>query len=253
MGALHEGHLYLIQKARRENTCVIVSIFVNPLQFHRTRDYASYPRPLGRDATLARAAGVHFLFTPDARALYPPSFQTTVCVARLARRWEGASRPGHFRGVATVVAQLLHLVQPDVAYFGEKDAQQARIIQQLVLDLHFPVRVVVLPTVREQGGLAASSRNSRLSPSERRRACVVYEALQAARRLIECGEHRGAALRRRMKAVVARVAGARLEYAAVVDPETLEPVSRVRGAARLLIAAWIGKVRLIDTLLVKDT
>jgi len=251
MGALHEGHRSLIRRARRETDCVVVSIFVNPLQFHQRSDYARYPRPLARDAALARSAGVDILFIPGVRSLYPPDFQTTVDVTRLSRRWEGAFRPGHFRGVATVVAKLFNVVHPDLVYVGEKDAQQARLIQQLARDLNWGIRVRTMPTVREPDGLAMSSRNARLSPSERRRALVVVEALQAGRRLIECGERRRAVILRSMRGVMHRAPGTRLEYVAVVDPATLDPVDHVQGTARLLIAAWVGRVRLIDTVLVK--
>lgn len=248
MGALHEGHLSLIRRARRDTDAVIVSLFVNPIQFTQRRDYATYPRPFARDAARCRAAGADYLFAPTARALYRPGFQTVVEVTKLSRRWEGERRPGHFRGVATVVTKLFHLAQPTIAYCGEKDAQQARLIQQMARDLDWPLRVVVCPTVREPDGLAMSSRNVRLSPTGRRRAAALYDALQAARRLIESGERRRAVILRRMRDRLGRVRGARLEYAAVVDPDTLEPVTRVHGDVRLLLAVWIGTVRLIDTM-----
>jgi len=267
MGALHAGHLRLVTRAQHDTDIVVLSVFVNPLQFNQRRDFTTYPRPFARDAALARRAGVDLLFAPTARGLYPPGYQTTVEVPGLARRWEGAHRPGHFRGVATVVTKLLTLVQPTVTYVGEKDAQQAWIIQQLVEDLHLATRVVVVPTVREPDGLAMSSRNVRLSPTERRQALVVFHALQAARRLLESGERRRSVVVRRMRAVVARAPSARLEYAAVVEPRTLEPVGKIIGAGgarsrpgtgheecpqvRLLIAAWIGRTRLIDTLHVR--
>ncbi len=251
MGALHAGHLRLIQQARRETDRVVVSIFVNPLQFTERRDYARYPRPLTRDAGLARAAGADVLFVPNARQLYPHDFQTTVEVTRVTRRWEGLSRPGHFRGVTTIVATLLNLAQPDLLYVGEKDAQQARAIQQLVHDLHWNLRVRVLPTVRESGGLAMSSRNVHLAPSERRRARALYEALQAGKWLIECGERRRSRLLRAMQQIIRRTSGARLDYLAVVDPMTLEPVRQVRGPVRLLIAVRLGSIRLIDTLIAR--
>ncbi len=250
MGALHAGHLRLIQQARRETDRVVVSIFVNPLQFNEHRDYARYPKPLARDTALARAAGADLLFTPEAHQLYPRDFQTTVEVTQLTRWWEGAARPGHFRGVTTIVATLLHLAQPHILYVGEKDAQQARVIQQLVRDLQWPLRVRVLPTVREPDGLAMSSRNVRLSPSERRRARALYEALQAGKRLIECGERRRSRIARAMQQII-RTSGARLDYLAVVDPTTLDPVRQVRGPVRLLIAARLGPVRLIDTLIAR--
>ena len=256
MGALHAGHLRLLARARRDTDVVVLSIFVNPLQFNQREDFARYPRPFARDAALARRAGVDVLFAPTGRGMYPPGHQTFIEVPALARRWEGEHRPGHFRGVATVVTKLLALIQPTITYVGEKDAQQARIIQQLVEDLSLGPRVVpsrglpsvvVVPTVREPDGLAMSSRNARLSPTERRDALVVFHALQAAKRLLESGERRRSVVLRRMRTVVARVPSARLEYAAVVDPQTLEPVEVVRGRVRLLIAAWIGRTRLIDT------
>lgn len=250
MGALHDGHLSLIRYARRHTDCVVVSLFVNPLQFNERHDYLAYPKPRARDLALLRAAGVDLAFAPNAKDLYPPDFQTAVEVTRIARRWEGARRPGHFRGVTTVVTKLFHLVQPDLACFGEKDAQQARIVQQLVRDLNLPVRIAVRPTVREPDGLAMSSRNARLSATERRRALVVVRALQAGARLIECGARRRGAVLRRMRMVVRRAPGVRLEYAAAVNPVTLEPVTTGRGAVRLLIAARIGDVRLMDTRLV---
>ncbi|MBI4226942.1 MAG: pantoate--beta-alanine ligase [Candidatus Omnitrophica bacterium] len=251
MGALHAGHLRLLAHARRQNDRVILSIFVNPTQFNQRQDFTRYPRPFARDARLARKASADYLFAPTAREMYPPGHQTTVEAPALARRWEGAYRPGHFRGVATVVTKLLALVQPTILYVGEKDAQQARLIEQLVEDLHPATRVIVVPTVREPDGLAMSSRNTRLSPTERRDALVVFEALQAAGRLIKSGECRRGVVLRRMRTVVARAPSARLEYAAVVDPRTLEPVTVARGQVRLLIAAWIGRTRLIDTLRVR--
>ncbi len=250
MGALHEGHLSLIRLARRQTDRVVVSIFINPIQFTQRRDFTRYPRPTRRDTQLARRAGVDLLFRPRAADLYPPNFQTTVDVSRVSRRWEGAHRPGHFRGVATVVATLFNLAQPDVAYFGEKDAQQVRVVEQLVRDLHWPVRIVVGPTVREPGGLAMSSRNARLSPSERRRALVVFAALQAGRRLIECGESRRAVLLQRVAAVVRQAGGVRLGDAAPGDPAALGPVTHVEGPVRFVLAVWVGDVRLIDTMLV---
>ena len=252
MGALHAGHLALIRRARRQTDRVIVSLFVNPLQFDQRRDYTAYPRSLAHDAALARAAGTDALFVPSTASFYPSDFQTTVEVTALSRRWEGASRPGHFRGVTTVVAKLLNLVQPTVLYLGEKDAQQARVLQQLVHDLAWETAVRVVPTVREPDGLAMSSRNIRLSPSERQAALVVFGALQAARRLIESGTRRRAAILRRVRAELRRAPRVALDYVAVVDPTTLEPVEHVRGPVRVLVAVRIGDVRLIDTLLIQS-
>ncbi len=246
MGALHEGHLSLIHRARKETDRVVVSIFINPIQFNNAADLRSYPRTLARDARLAANAGCDLLFVPSAAEIYPRGFQTFVEVTELARRWEGKARPGHFRGVATVVAKLFNLVQPDAAYFGQKDAQQARAVCQMVRDLDFPITLRVLPTVRESDGLAMSSRNAHLSSEERRRSSVIFHALQEGRRLIEWGHRREISISRRMRRLIGRAPGMRVEYAAVVDPETLERMRRVRRPALLLVAAWAGKTRLID-------
>lgn len=246
MGALHKGHLSLIRAARKENDFVIVSVFVNPLQFNQRKDFTGYPKRLAQDARLAGQAGADLLFAPAAADLYPADFQTFVTVEGLSRRWEGACRPGHFRGVTTVVAKLFNLVQPDTAYFGQKDAQQARIIQQMARDLNMDLRIKVLPTVREPDGLAMSSRNRRLSPAQRQGAAVLSRALQEGKGLLEWNPRRTAPALRRMKQFVRRVPGVRLEYLAVVDPENLEPVSRIQKSALVLIAARVGSVRLID-------
>ncbi len=246
MGALHEGHLSLIRRARQETGWVVVSIFVNPIQFNRSSDLRSYPRALAADARLAASAGANLVFAPSAGEIYPPGFQTYVEVTQLTRRWEGEHRPGHFRGVTTVVAKLFNLVQPDVAYFGQKDAQQARAVRQMIDDLGFDVRLKVLPTVREPGGLAMSSRNALLSPDERRGAKILFESLHEGKRLIQLNLRRGNGILRRMRAVIQKVPSARVEYIAIVDPETLEPVRRVKRPALLLLAARVGKTRLID-------
>ena len=251
MGALHEGHLSLIRRARKETNLVVASLFVNPIQFDNRSDLRSYPRTLARDARLAAAAGCNLLFVPSAKEIYPPGFQTFVEVTDLSRRWEGKARPGHFRGVTTVVAKLFNGVQPDAAYFGQKDAQQARVVGQMIRDLGFDIRLVVMPTVREPDGLAMSSRNERLSPDERRAAAVLFESLQEGKRLIEWPLRRETGILRRMRSVIARADGARVEYAAVVDPETLEPMRRVKRPALLLLAVRIGKTRLIDCLEVR--
>ncbi len=249
LGALHEGHLSLIRAARRENGLVVVSIFLNPIQFDRAQDLRAYPRMLARDARLAARAGADVLFVPSARAMYPRGFQTFVEVMRLSRPLEGQLRPGHFRGVTTVVSKLLNLVQPGRAYFGQKDAQQARIVRQLIRDLDFPVRLRVLPTVREAGGLAMSSRNARLSTEERRAAGALFEALQSGKRLIEWGCRRETAVVRRMRGVLRRVRGLKVEYAAVVDPESFERVRVIRRPVLILLACRLGKTRLIDNCL----
>ncbi len=252
MGALHEGHLSLIRRAAKETDRVVVSIFVNPIQFDRKHDLQSYPRPLKEDARLAAEAGADLLFVPANRAIYPPDFQTFVEVTSLSRRWEGQSRPGHFRGVTTVVAKLFHLVEPTAAYFGKKDAQQARIVEQMIRDLNFPIQLKVLPTIREPDGLAMSSRNRLLSSSARRSSRALFNALHEGRRLIQSGERRGAAAARRMEQVIRRDApNAKIDYAAVVDPETLESTPRIQGTVWLLLAVRIGGIRLIDEMEVR--
>ena len=251
MGALHEGHLSLIRAARRENKLVVVSIFVNPIQFNNRKDLQAYPRPLAKDARLAGKAGADLLFAPSTRAIYPPGFQTFVEVTDLSRPLEGRFRPGHFRGVATVVAKLFNLVQPDSAYFGQKDAQQARVVRQLIRDLDFPVRLRVLPTVRERGGLAMSSRNTRLPTEHRRAARALFEALQSGKRLIECGLRREKEILRRIKRRLKQVRGLKVEYVSIVDPESFEQVRVIRRPVLILLACWLGKTRLIDNVRVR--
>lgn len=246
MGYLHQGHLSLIERARAECASVIVSIFVNPTQFGPTEDFARYPRDLPRDLELCRRAGVSLVFVPPESEIYPPGFATFVEVTGLQDRWEGRSRPGHFRGVATVVARLFQLTRPDRAYFGEKDYQQLQIIKRMVRDLAFELEIVPCPTIREPDGLAMSSRNSYLDPDARRHALALWEALQAAQAQAAAGERTGAALTCAMRAAVERYPDVELDYAAIVDPETLEPLAVIEGEARALIAARIGGVRLID-------
>ena len=246
MGALHEGHLSLIRKARKENDRVVVSLFVNPIQFDQKKDLRSYPRTDRQDARLAAGAGADLLFAPSPSAIYPPGFQTFVEIARLSRPLEGRFRPGHFRGVATVVTKLFNLVQPDCAYFGQKDAQQARIVQQLIQDLNFPTRLRILPTIRERDGLAMSSRNRRLSTEARRSSRALFVALQEARRLIQSNVRRSDLVGRRIRQMIRQQPGTRIDYVAIVDPETLQPVRRIRKSAWILLAVWVGGVRLID-------
>lgn len=250
MGALHEGHLSLIRAARRQTDVVIVSIFVNPLQFGPAEDFARYPRHLRRDAWLAQQAGCDLVFAPTAREMYPPDFSSYVDVAGLGNRLEGAARPGHFRGVATVVAKLFCLAQPTIAYVGQKDYQQALIIQRLVADLSLPIRVRVMPTVREPDGLAMSSRNAYLNQDQRRQASVIFRALSHGRDRIRAGERRADRLVRAMRAMIARAPAARIEYVAIVDAATLAPLRRVAGRVAVLAAVRIGSTRLIDNVLV---
>ena len=249
MGYLHDGHLSLIRRARAECRRVVVSVFVNPLQFGPQEDFARYPRDLDRDMALAAGAGADLLFHPPVEAMYPHGQPGVfVDVGDLARRWEGARRPGHFRGVVTVVTKLFHLVQPDRAYFGQKDAQQAVIIRRMVADLDFPLEVVVCPTVREPDGLAMSSRNVYLDAEERRAAPVLYRALQAGRRRLEGGERQAAAVVEAMEAVLASEPRLEPEYAAAVAASTLEPVAIAEGEILLLVAGRLGSTRLIDNL-----
>jgi pantoate--beta-alanine ligase len=250
MGALHAGHASLIARSAAENDRTVVTIFVNPLQFGPREDFRRYPRAFARDAALCRRAGAAAVFAPSAAGLYPPGFQTGVDPGPLARRWEGESRPGHFRGVATVVTILLNATAPDRAYFGQKDYQQARIIARLVEDLRLPVRVRVLPTVREPDGLAMSSRNAYLSPVQRRQALALIRGLRDGRAAIRAGARRGALVASIVRRGIARSGGAVVDYAAVVDAASLEPLSTLRGRVALLVAARVGRTRLIDNLLV---
>ncbi|HEY4427866.1 MAG TPA: pantoate--beta-alanine ligase [Solirubrobacteraceae bacterium] len=246
MGALHEGHLSLVRHAREQCDLVVVSLFVNPAQFNERTDLERYPRRERDDAALAAAAGADVLFAPSAGEVYPPGFATSVEVLGLTDRLEGAARGSeHFRGVATVVTKLLCMALPDVAYFGQKDAQQVLVIRRLVADLNLPVRVEALPTVREPDGLAMSSRNALLDPSERTRALALSAALDAATRLAGAGECSAEALLGAAHEAL-RDAGVDAEYVALVEPATLEPIDTLTGEALLAIAARIGEVRLID-------
>jgi pantoate--beta-alanine ligase len=248
MGALHEGHRSLIEAARGNCDFVAVSIFVNPTQFGPHEDLSRYPRPFADDVALCRGAGVDLIFHPAPEVIYPAGYPTFVEVTGPQDEWEGASRPGHFRGVATVVLKLLNLVQPDRAYFGQKDAQQVRVVRQLVRDLDVPVDVVVCPTVREPDGLALSSRNRYLDPQQRTRAAGVYQALKKAEERFARGETDPEALRRVMADHIASIPGAALDYAAVVSGETFAVPETVRPGAILALAVRFGQTRLIDNL-----
>jgi pantoate--beta-alanine ligase len=246
MGALHEGHLSLIRRSAAERDVTVVSVFVNPLQFGAGEDFGSYPRDLEGDLALAAAAGADVVLAPSADDMFGVSASTTVVVGGLTETLEGASRPGHFTGVATVVAKLLGLAGPCRAYFGEKDWQQLLVVRRLVHDLSVPVEVVACPTVRELDGLAMSSRNARLAVDERRAAIVLHRALAAGAALIGEGEVEPAAVRARMAAVVAQEPLARLDYAVVTRADDLGVPHRLSGAVRLLVAASVGATRLID-------
>ena len=250
MGALHEGHGALIARARGECGCVVVTIFVNPAQFNEPSDYARYPRTLEADLKFCEARRVDVVFAPSEQEMYAGEQQTFVEPGEAARFMEGRFRPGHFRGVATVVAKLLNIVQPDRAYFGEKDAQQLAVVRQMVADLNFPVEMVEVSTVRESDGLALSSRNARLSPEQRASAVALHEALVVAEEQIAAGERRLDEIKRRAAAVLAHYPAVRCEYFEVADPVRFTPVERIEGAVRLTGAIWVGQVRLIDNLLV---
>lgn len=246
MGALHAGHGALIEQAVAECGFVVVSIFVNPLQFGPNEDFDRYPRTLDADVAYVRSLGAHLVFAPSVEEMYPEPQLTFVDVEQLTDNLCGASRPGHFRGVATVVTKLFNIVAPDAAYFGQKDAQQAAVIQRMVTDLSMPIEIVVVPTRREPDGLAMSSRNKYLSPEERKAALVLYKALQKAVRAIEEGERDPDVVEKLLRETIEQEPLARIDYAAVVDARTLRPVSYIRGNILLAVAAFIGSTRLID-------
>jgi pantoate--beta-alanine ligase len=249
MGYLHAGHVSLVAAARRENARVAATLFVNPTQFGPSEDFTRYPRDLARDQALLASAGCDLLFAPAVPEMYPAGAETTIDVGSVAAPLEGERRPGHFRGVATVVMKLLQIATPDRAYFGEKDAQQLAVIRRLVADLDVPVEVRGCPIVREADGLAMSSRNTYLSPDERRAATVLWRALAAAEGRWRAGERRGAALQQAMAEVLGREPLARTDYAVAADPESFRSLDEARGPVRLLLAVFIGKTRLIDNLL----
>jgi pantoate--beta-alanine ligase len=248
MGALHAGHTALVQRAKQECAPVVASIFVNPKQFGPNEDFAKYPRSLESDSEKFSAAGVDALFLPDAAEIYPGGFRTYVTVEGLSDRLEGRSRPGHFRGVATVVMKLLEIVQPHYAYFGRKDAQQVRIISQMVRDLNLDTEIVVCPIVREPDGLALSSRNAYLKADERRAATVLHRALQAGRAELTAGVRDSLRLQLVMRRVLEAEALAAVDYAEIVDADAFEPVTRIARPCYVLLAVFIGKTRLIDNL-----
>ena len=251
MGALHAGHTALVERAKLECAPVIASIFVNPKQFGPKEDFAKYPRALEADSEKFAAAGVDALFLPEAAEIYPSGFRTYVTVEGLSDRLEGRSRPGHFRGVATVVMKLLEIVQPHFAYFGRKDAQQVRIISQMARDLNFDTEIVVCPIVREPDGLALSSRNASLTEGERRAATVLHRALEAARTELAAGVRDSLQLQAAMRRVLEAEPQAAVDYAEIVDADSFEPVLRIARPSYVLLAAFIGKTRLIDNLYVE--
>jgi pantoate--beta-alanine ligase len=252
MGALHEGHLSLVRAAALQCSPVVVSIFVNPKQFGPSEDFQKYPRTLETDRARLEDLGVDYVFAPPPAEMYPDGFRTYLDVEGLGERLEGRSRPGHFRGVTTVVAKLFEIVQPHFAYFGRKDAQQARIIQQMTRDLNFDAEIVVCPIVRETDGLAMSSRNAYLSPEERRAALVLSHALEAVRSKIIAGECDALHLSALMRQIIAAEPLASLDYAEIVDADKFEAVTRLRRSCLALLAVFVGATRLIDNLLIEE-
>ena len=250
MGALHAGHGALIERAKEQNGYVVVTIFVNPTQFDRGEDFEKYPRSLETDLEFCERLGVDAVFAPDAAEMYPDRPQTMVDVSEPSSGLEGEFRPGHFRGVATVVAKLFNIVSADRAYFGEKDAQQLAVIRKMVADLNFPVAIVPVATVREPDGLALSSRNQRLTPEDRRIAPALYRALQAAESMIRSGCRDAGSIKQAGLAELARTPEIRVEYFEVVDPLSMQPIERVEDRVLVAAAVWLGGVRLIDNCIV---
>jgi pantoate--beta-alanine ligase len=246
MGALHEGHLSLVRAARSQCSAVAASIFVNPIQFGPNEDLAKYPRNFDRDCELLKKEGVDFLFAPSVEEMYPTGAVTHVTVEGLSDRLCGKSRPGHFRGVTTVVAKLFHIVEPDVAFFGQKDAAQLAIIRRMVRDLDFPVEIEACPIVREPDGLAMSSRNAYLNVQERKAALVLHRALERVQELFDEGERNGATLTDAGKRIFMEEKSARLDYLEIVDPDSLESLAEVKRTALAAVAGFVGTTRLID-------
>ncbi|MGH7565102.1 MAG: pantoate--beta-alanine ligase [Gemmatimonadota bacterium] len=248
MGALHEGHLSLVDAAREKEEWVALSIFVNPLQFGPGEDLRRYPRDLERDTELAAGRGADLIFAPAVEEMVPRPLATRIAMEGIVDELEGASRPGHFAGVLTIVTKLFHIVQPDVAVFGQKDAQQAVAVRRLVADLDFPIQIVVAPIVRDEDGVALSSRNAYLSDEERVRARALFRSLETARSRVEKGEREARAVERAMLEVLKGTPGVEIEYAAVVDPELFERLERIDGPTLAVVAARVGSTRLIDNL-----
>ncbi len=251
MGFLHEGHLSLVREGKKRGDVVIVSIFVNPIQFNQQADFATYPRNLEQDQHMLGEAGTDVLFYPEAGEMYPQGFQTAVEVDKVSQPLCGAFRPGHFRGVATVVTKLFNITKPRVALFGEKDFQQCVVIKRMVKDLNFDLEVLAMPTIREPNGLAMSSRNARLSPTERKTSLCLSRALSRAQELVKGGERHASTILQVVQETIAREGGIRIEYVSLCHPETLERVTAVSGPTLLALAAWVGDVRLIDNRIIE--
>jgi pantoate--beta-alanine ligase len=251
MGALHEGHLSLVRMARKKSDVVVVSIFVNSTQFGLNEDFQNYPRVFAQDKTFLQKEKCDIIFYPSVKEMYPENYLTFVNVEDITTRLEGASRSGHFRGVATIVAKLFNIVQPDLAFFGQKDAQQAVVIKRMVADLNFPAKIVVAPTVRDQKGLAFSSRNSYLSPDEKSQALCLYEALEKARDLIQLGQTNPQMVISSMQTVIQKSPLAEIDYVAITDTKRLLPVDKIRGDVLISLAVRVGNTRLIDNICVR--
>lgn len=250
MGALHEGHLSLIRTARKQSDVVIVSVFVNPAQFGPDEDFARYPRDIKKDEELARVCGVDCLFYPEKEEMYPKGFATCVTVEGLTDVLCGGSRPGHFKGVTTIVTKLFEITKPDIAYFGQKDAQQAFVIKKMIEDLNMDVTLKILPVVREEDGLAMSSRNRSLSQNQQKEARVLYRALEHAHTLIQSGEREAEKIISGMRTIIKEAPSAKIDYVSIVDTEGLRDVKHVKGEVLIALAVWIGKTRLIDNIIV---
>ena len=251
MGYLHEGHLTLIREARNQTDFVVVSIFVNPLQFGVGEDYQEYPRDLRRDSSLAEAAGADVIFAPQVREMYPQGYSTFVDVEKLTDKLCGRSRPGHFKGVTTVVTKLFNIVQPDIAFFGQKDAQQAAVLQKMATDLNMNLTIQIRPTVREKDGLAMSSRNSYLNPEERAAALCLYRSLEAAKDLVDAGERNTGALKQKIEGLIGQEPLARIDYVEVLSFPELAETEYLKGSSLAAAAVFIGRTRLIDNIIVE--
>lgn len=248
MGALHEGHLALIRKAKKLGDITVVSIFVNPAQFGPAEDFSKYPRTFKEDRRRLRDLKVDYVFYPDRESMYPPDYETYVNLEKMSKVLEGQFRSIHFRGVATIVTKLFNIVQPDIAVFGQKDYQQSVIIKKMVRDLNLPVKIVVGKTVREKSGLALSSRNKYLNMEQKERATVLYKSLMHARDMIRNGERDASKVKRSMRLMIDRIAGTKIDYIAITDDERLEPVRRLSGKFTISLAVWLDEVRLIDNI-----
>jgi pantoate--beta-alanine ligase len=251
MGALHEGHLSLIRRARQQNDIVVVSIFINPNQFGPKEDFKKYPRNLKQDSLLCKREGVDIIFYPDASLMYPVNYRTYVFVEKLSDCLCGKVRPGHFKGVATVVTKLFNIVSPDIAYFGQKDAQQAIIIKRMTRDLNIPVKIKVMPCLREKDGLALSSRNVYLNQKERKDATVLYEALKKAKELIRNGNSDAKKIISQIKRLINSEGITKIDYISIVDLDSLEPIQKINNNCLIALAVWIGSTRLIDNITIK--